>query len=59
MKRSVIVSAILIAVYYLVRQLLGREDEETIASAPRQKHLTNAFSKAKQHAVAATEDVAM
>ena len=59
MKKSFIVSAILIVVYYLVRQLLGREEEEdTIPAAPRQKHLTNAFSRAKQHAVA-TEEAAI
>ena len=58
MKKSFIVSAILITVYYLVRQLLGREEEE-ISEAPRKKHLTNAFSKAKQHAVTATENAAI
>lgn len=55
MKRSVLISAILIAVYYLVRQLLGKEEPETITAPPRKKHITNAFSKAKEHALAATE----
>lgn len=55
MKRSLLVSAILIGVYYLVRQFLGKEEGETITAPPRKKHLTNAFSKAKEHALIATE----
>jgi hypothetical protein len=52
MKRSLIISAVAIGAYYLVRQFMGRSQEEMdTMSAPRQKHITNAFSKAKEHAV--------
>ena len=53
MKRSLLISAIAIAAYYLIRQLLGNNDEGTVA--PPRKHLTDAFARAKEHAVAATE----
>jgi hypothetical protein len=59
MKRNLLVSALLIGVYYLLRQLLGKEEQETITAPPRKKHLTNAFSKAKEHAVAASEGMAV
>lgn len=53
MKRSLMISAIAIGAYYLIRQFLGKEEaQETMNAAPRQKHLTNAFSKAKEHAIA-------
>jgi hypothetical protein len=48
MKRSLLLSAIAIGVYYLVRQLLGKEE---ITPEPPKKHLTNAFAKAKQKVV--------
>jgi len=48
MKRSVLISAIAIGVYYLLKQILGKEEN---TAQPRKKHLTNAFSKAKKHAV--------
>ncbi|MCW3108306.1 MAG: hypothetical protein JWQ09_2812 [Segetibacter sp.] len=48
MKRSVLITAIAIGVYYLLREILGKEEN---AIAPPKKHLTNAFSKAKEHAV--------
>lgn len=54
MKRSFIITAIALGVYYLVREILGKEEETTVVA--RKKHLTTAFSKAKDHAVkAATE----
>ncbi len=49
MKRSLLISAIAIGVYYLLRQIL--ENEENATAQPRKKHVTNAFSKAKEHAV--------
>jgi hypothetical protein len=55
MKRSLILSAVAIGAYYLIRQLMGKEEAETITAAPRKKHLTNAFSAAKERAVAAIE----
>jgi uncharacterized protein YdaU (DUF1376 family) len=49
MKRTFLFSALAIGVYYLLRQLLSKE-EQPIAT-PRKKHLTTAFSKAKARAV--------
>lgn len=51
MKRSVLISAIAIGLYYLLREILRTEGNET---APRTKHLTNIFSKAKEYAVSPT-----
>jgi hypothetical protein len=51
MKKSFFISAIAIGVYYLIKYL-GKE-EESLSTTPRQKHLTNVFSKAKEHALAA------
>jgi len=54
MKRSFLLSAIAIGVYYLLRQFL-RKEEEVIPTAPRKKHLTNAFSRAKEHSMSVVE----
>ena len=48
MKRSVLVTAIAIGVYYLLREIL-RTEERTVT--PGRGHLTNAFSKAKEYAI--------
>jgi len=54
MKRSLIISALAIGAYYVIRQFMGKNETQTPMNvAPRQKHLTNAFSAAKEHALAA------
>ena len=52
MKRSLIISAVAIGAYYLIRQFLGKEKAPL---EPPKKHLTNAFSKAKARVVEANE----
>ena len=52
MKKSVLFSAIAIGLYYLVRELLAKEETKP---EPPKKHLTNAFSKAKARVVEANE----
>jgi len=48
MKRSIIISAIAVGIWYLVKEILGRQERTTLE--PPKKHLTNAFAKAKEHA---------
>ena len=50
MKRSFLLTAIAIGAYYLLRQFLQKEEEE-IPTAPRKKHITNAFARAKEHSM--------
>ena len=47
MKRNVILAAIALGVYYLIREITGKKE---VKSAPRQNHLTSAFSRAKSYA---------
>ena len=49
MKRSLIISAIALGIWYLVKEILGTEEQAT-PEVPK-KHLTNAFAKAKEHAI--------
>lgn len=53
MKRSVLISAIAIGIYYLLREILATPENTQM---PGRKHLTNAFSKAKEHAMNAAEE---
>jgi hypothetical protein len=48
MKKGFLITAIAVGLYYLLREILGKE-ERTVA--PPQKHLTNVFSRAKEHAM--------
>ena len=53
MKRSLLISALAIGAYYLVRQFLGKQEGTSLE--PPKKHFTNAFSKAKSRVVEANE----
>jgi hypothetical protein len=48
MKRSLLLSAIAIGLYYFFREFLSKNEDKL---TPPTKHLTNAFANAKEHAV--------
>ena len=55
MKRNMIIATAMavagVAAYYIRRRLTSSSGTNTTQQTPRSNHLTNAFSKAKQHAL--------
>ena len=55
MKRNMIIATAMavagVATYFIRRRLTSSSGTNTTQPTPRSNHLTNAFSKAKQHAI--------
>lgn len=54
MKKSALISAFAITAFFLLREFFKKEGETAAVPEPRKKHLTNAFSKAKEQATASS-----
>jgi len=53
MKRSLLITAFFVGAYYLIKELLS--SNAAVVAEPRKKHVTKAFSKAKEHALRTAE----